>query len=206
MRIRKFAIIDHNSLTALLGLAALVLLSACSVNVKKNAEGEDKKVDIQTPFGGIHVSANADPRDIGVSLYPGAKLKEKDSEHDSKRANVDISGPGFGVKVLAMEYVSNDPPEKVIDFYRDQLKQFGSVLECRTNRHAGEEHPDAQKPDKSNNKDSKPVTCDKDNNGKTVELKVGTEDNQRIVAVEPEAKGCNFALVYVQTRGKREMI
>ena len=206
MFIRKFAIIDRNSIAAVFAVAAVLLFPACSVNVKKNAEGEGKKVDIETPLGGIHVSENADPRDIGVSLYPGAKLKEKDSEHDSKRANVNISGPGFGVKVLAIEYVSNDPPQKVIDFYRDQLKKYGSVLECRTNRHAGEERVNDHKTEKDNNKESKPVTCDKDNNGKTVELKVGTEDNQRIVAVEPEGNGCNFALVYVQAHGKREMI
>jgi len=39
-----------------------------------------------------------------------------------------------------------------------------------------------------------------------VELKVGTEDNQHIVAVEPQGKGSSFALVYVQTHGKEGMI
>ena len=34
----------------------LVLLPACSLNVKKNEKGEGEKVDIQTPVGGIHVS------------------------------------------------------------------------------------------------------------------------------------------------------
>ena len=44
-----------------------------------------------------------------------------------------------------------------------------------------------------------------ENSGPVTELKVGTEDNQHVVAVEPRdgAKGSNFALVYLHTRGKR---
>jgi hypothetical protein len=33
----------------------LLLLPACSVNVKKEANGEDKQVDIKTLVGGFHV-------------------------------------------------------------------------------------------------------------------------------------------------------
>src|SRR2546426_1050960 len=55
-------------------------------------------------------------------------------------------------------------------------------------------------------KESRKLTCDDDDSGKTVELKVGTEDNQHIVAVELQGKGSSFALVYVQTHGKEGMI
>ena len=37
-------------------MAIVLLLPACSVNVKKEKDGDDKQVDIQTPVGGIHVS------------------------------------------------------------------------------------------------------------------------------------------------------
>ena len=183
---------------------ALVLLPACSINVKKNEDGEDKKVDIETPVGGIHVSNDADVRDVGLAVYPGARKKEKDSSGDEKSANVNISGPGFGVKVVAVEYLSDDSPDKLIAYYRDQLKKYGSVLECHTSKHGSDvevnkmSHPDR--------KESKKLTCDNDDSGKTVELKVGTEDNQHIVAVEPQGKGSSFALVYVQTHGKEGMI
>lgn len=196
----------NNALMAAVVLAAALSFPACSVNVKKNAEGEDKKVDIQTPLGGIHVSTNADPRDTGLAVYPGAKLKQKDSANDSKSANVNISGPGFGVKVVALEYVSDDPPQKLIDFYKDQLRKYGTVLECHTSRHSGEENAGSDNDEHDRKSPSKPLTCDKDNRGKTVELKVGTEDNQHIVAVEPQGKGSSFALVYVRTRGKDDMI
>ena len=49
--------------------------------------------------------------------------------------------------------------------------------------------------------DSHALTCE-DSGGSTIELKVGTEENQRVVAVEPQDKGCHFALVRVQMHGE----
>ena len=187
-----------------LAVIALVLLPACSINVKKNEDGEDKKVDIETPVGGIHVSKDADVRDVGLAVYPGARKKQKDSSGDEKSANVNISGPGFGVKVVAVEYLSDDSPDKLIAYYRDQLKKYGSVLECHTSKHGGD--VGVNKMSHQDKKESRKLTCDNDDSGKTVELKVGTEDNQHIVAVEPQGKGSSFALVYVQTHGKEGMI
>ena len=39
-------------------------------------------------------------------------------------------------------------------------------------------------------------------NGNKIELKVGTKENQHIVAVEPQGNGSNFSLVFVRTHGK----
>src|SRR5712691_6017152 len=113
-----------------LAVIALVLLPACSINVKKNEDGEDKKVDIETPLGGIHVSKDADVRDVGLPVYPGARVKEKEVSGEEKSANVNLSALGFGLKVVAVEYESDDPPAKLIAYYKDQLKKYGSVLEC----------------------------------------------------------------------------
>ena len=109
-------------------LAALSLLPACSVNVKKEANGQDKQVDIKTLLGGVHVSKQADVSDIGLAVYPGARVKEKDSDGSDKSANVNISGFGYGLKVVAVEYESDDAPTKVLSFYKDQLKKYGNVL------------------------------------------------------------------------------
>ena len=113
-------------------LAALLLLPGCSVNVKKEANGQDKQVDINTLVGGVHVSKEADVSDIGLAVYPGARLREKDSDGSDKSANVNISGFGYGLKVVAVEYESDDSPAKILSFYRDQLKKYGNVLECHT--------------------------------------------------------------------------
>jgi hypothetical protein len=193
-------------LLAAIALSAVLLLPACSVNVKKNAQGDEKKVDIETPLGGIHVNEGVDARDTGLAVYPGAKPKEKDSSHDSKSANVNISGFGFGLKVVAIEYVSDDPPQKLVAYYKDELKKYGNVLECHTSKHSGDERVDSSDDDHRNKGQSRQLTCEKNDGGSTVELKVGTDDNQHIVAVEPNGKGSNFALVYVRTRGKDDII
>lgn len=187
--------IPNKSASALaLSFVVVMLLSACSVNVKKNDNGEDKNVDINTPVGGIHVSNGPDVRDTGLPVYPGARLKLKDTDGDQKNANVDISGFGFGVKVVAVEYASDDPPAKLIAYYENQLKKYGNVLQCRSNEHVNYTRS-------SDENDSK-LKCEGDNTGENVELKVGTEDNQHIVAVQPDGSGASFTLVYVRTHGK----
>jgi hypothetical protein len=45
------------------------------------------------------------------------------------------------------------------------------------------------------------LTCE-GSGGSDIELKVGRQDDQHIVAVEPEGRGSSFALVYVLTHGK----
>lgn len=179
----------------LLGIAsaAIVLLAACSINVKKEKNGQDKQVDIRTPIAGIHVSKDVNAEDVGIALYPGATLRAKDNGED-KSANVNLSGFGFGLKVVALEYESKDAPEKVVAFYKDQLKRYGDVLVCHTaglNVNAGVHK----------HSDSNELACEGDS-GHDVELKVGTKDNQHIVAVEPSGSGSNFSLVYVRTHGK----
>ena len=174
-------------------VAAFLVLSACSINVKKDQNGQEKQVDISSPVGGIHVSKGVNPEDVGIALYPGATLKEK-GNGENKSANVNLSSFGFGLKVVALEYESQDSPEKVVAFYKDQLKKYGSVLVCHTthrNVHSGfKKHHDSNE-----------LTCDGDE-GRDIELKVGTADNQHIVAVEPSGTGTNFSLVYVRTHGK----
>ncbi len=180
----------------LLLATALLLLTACSVNVKKDNNGEDKNVDITTPFGGIHVNNNADARDTGLPVYPGARLKPKNGDHDEKSANVNISAGGYGLKVVAIEYLTDDAPSKVIAYYQDQLKKYGKVLLCH-NSHGS---------NYSYNGDSDDLKCEGDNKGKSTELKAGTKGNQRIVAVDPQGNGSDFALVYVRMRGKEDTI
>lgn len=178
----------------MLALGCALMLSACSINARKGENGEDKKVDISTPIGGIHVSKEADPGDVGLPLYPGAHLKQKDSG-DDQSANVNISGFGFGIKVVALEYESDDAPDKIIKFYQEPLKKYGAILVCHTSGF------DVNTDMKTGNEKSHELTCES-SNGNNTELKVGTKENQHIVAVKPEGKGTDFSLVYVRTHGK----
>jgi hypothetical protein len=193
MRRTKFQIVRMLAL----GFAtfSVALLAACSVNVKKQKDGEDKQVDINTPVGGIHVSKDANVADVGVAVYPGARLKQNDSDGNDKSANVNISSFGFGLRVVALEYESNDAPAKLIAYYKDELKKYGKVLECHTS------HFDVDPDVDSSDHGSKELTCE-GSSGNNVELKVGTKANQHIVAVKPEGKGSSFSLVYVRTHDK----
>jgi hypothetical protein len=189
------------SLTIAAMLATLALLLGCSVSVKDHGDNGDSKVDINTPVGAIHVDQNADARDTGLSVYPGARLKPKSNDGDKKSANVNMSAFGFGLKVVALEYESDDPPAKVIAFYQDQLKRYGNVLQC----HNGAFKIDDDVPVVGGKKGyvvGGKLKCDSDDSGNKVELKAGTDDNQHIVTVDPEGKGSDFAIVWLRFRGK----
>lgn len=179
--------------------AGWLTVLACTVDVK-DRNGDNSKVDIQTPVGGMHIDEAANVKDTGLAVYPGARKKEK-TGNDSKSANVNISSSFFGVKVVALEYESDDPPTKVQAFYQDQLKKFGQVVECHTDKHGGDLSVKA-----GLNSTAGKVRCEGNNTGNVVELKVGTEDNQHLVSIEPQANGTDFALVYVLTRGKEGTI
>ncbi len=189
-------------LASALAIAWLAALPACSINVKKADNGEEKKVDIETPVGGIHVSKGADARDTGLPVYPGAKPKDINETGEEKSANVNISAGMFGLRVVAIEFLSDDPPEKVATYYKDQLKKYGAILECHTsNRHRDSGDVDVHL-GKSDKKDGSQLSCEQDS-GTTLELKVGTRQNQHLVSISPQdkGKGTDFALVYVQTHG-----
>lgn len=176
-------------------------LLACTVSVKDHGDDGAKKVDISTPVGGIHVDENADVRDTGLPVYPGARPKPKSDDGDKKSANVNLSAFGYGLKVVALEYESDDPPAKVIAFYQDQLKKYGSVLQCHSSHGKMDDDVPAVGGKKGYVVGGK-LKCDNDDNGKTVELKAGTDENQHIVSVDPEGKGSDFAIVWLRLRGK----
>jgi hypothetical protein len=185
----------------------LLLVVALPV-VAQDSGTRNKNLDITSPVGDLHIGNDADARKAGLPLYPGArpkpdsqnKDKDKDKDKDSDQANLSLLTEAFGMKLVVAKYDSDDDPAKIIDFYRDKLKKYGKVLECHSEKHGGDVEADVDSKDSSENKQLK---CD-ENSGPVTELKVGTEDNQHIVAIEPRdaGKGSTFALVYLRTRGK----
>jgi hypothetical protein len=105
------------------------------------------------------------------------------------------------MKLIIAKYESDDPPAKIVDFYRGKLKKYGKVLECHSQKHGGDVNMHEDSKDSNHGKELK---CD-ENSGPITELKVGTEDDQHVVAIEPRDAGkrSTFALVYLHTRGKR---
>lgn len=174
-------------------VAALLMLPGCSIDAHDKGKSGEAHVDIKSPVGDLHVSEQADIHDAGISLYPGAKPAPKDDSDDKKSANVNLSLPGFSLKVVAAEFTSDDAPDKLIAYYDKDLQKYGKPIQCHGEWTGG--HVES-----SNHGDdgSKPVSCKNSGSGNSIELKVGTEGNQHIVAVKPSGSGTRFALAYVR--------
>jgi hypothetical protein len=183
-------------LTIAFALAATLTVPA----IAQDSDNQNKNFDIRSTVGDLHVGSDADARKAGLPLYPGARLKSEGDDKDNDRANLSVLTEAFGMKLVVASYESDDAPGKIIDFYRDKLKKYGKVLECHSQKHGG----DVEVHDDKDSKNGKELKCDQ-NSGPVTELKVGTEDNQHLVAIEPRdaGKGSTFALVYLRTRGKR---
>jgi hypothetical protein len=197
IKVREFShkLARHVGTKVALGalVAAICILPACTINANDKAADGEKHVDIKSPIGDLHVSEDADIRDAGLTLYPGAKPAPKDDGDDKKSANVNLSLPGFSLKVVAAEFVSDDAPEKVIAFYNKDLNKYGKPIQCNGGWNGG--HVNSTMDDKNGNK---PVSCDSNSKGDAIELKVGTEGNQHIVSVKHGGNGSRFALVYLR--------
>jgi hypothetical protein len=182
----------HRIAALLLAVPGLWLLTACSIQVS-DKDKDKQKVDIQTPIANLKVDTSTQATDNGIPVYPGAKPREADKNGDNHRANVNIGGLGFGLKVIAAEYETPDSPEKVRAFYEDKLKQFGAVLVCQGHSSDNDVSAHGDGDDK--------LTC-KDAHGTGWELKVGTQHNQHLVAIEPRDSGTRFGTVLIQIHGK----
>lgn len=176
----------------LLGSLLLVGSLGCSIHASKDQSGKDKDVDIRTPFGSLSVHKGAgDTKDLGLPLYPGSTAKQEKGNDDDD--NVNISSSIFGLKVIVQKFRSDDSPDKVLGFYQKEMGKYGKVITCNGGGNMGFHHHDSDSP----------VSCDNDGDHDheyRQELKVGTQNNQHVMAVKPSGKGSEFVLVFVRAK------
>jgi hypothetical protein len=172
-------------LTLVAAAFALVATTGCGIDVHEAERG--KSVDIKSVLGHVSVRTNVDNADTGLPVYPGAQPRRERGEDDS--ANVNVSSRWFGVRVVAAKYQSDDPNEKILEFYRHEMKTYGSITECRGNV------------DFRGSGGHRRAVCKENSSSDEVQLVTGSEDRQRVVAVKPRAGGSEFSLVFVNTRG-----
>lgn len=187
------------------GAVALLLLaggiSGCSVHVDKGANGEEKSVQVDTPFGGVHVNTNqTTAADLGLPAYPGAQIV---TDHgNDKSADVHMGFGQWELRVKAVNYLAPDSQAKVEDFYKKALGRYGDVISCENDKPVG-----------TPVSTSEGLTCADDHhtqvNGRAdgheypseqngFELKAGSERHQHIVAFESAPSGqARFSLVAV---------
>jgi len=180
-------------MTRQLALCLILVLSLPALAQKSDTP--DKPLDVRSSIGDLHVGKDADAQKAGLPLYPGARTKK---DEDSDPLNFGLLTESFGLQLVVAKYESDDPPARIIAYYQDKLKKYGKVLACdNANDDSNVRGDDDQEL-------SKPLKCEGDNKGPVRELKVGTEGNARIVAIEPRdnGKGTTFTIVYVHRRGK----
>jgi tRNA threonylcarbamoyladenosine modification (KEOPS) complex Pcc1 subunit len=105
----------------LIVVAAVVVLGALAIgtltliglriarHTRVTQRGEN--VRVETPFGTVNTNPSDVSRDLGVELYPGARMIK------SNAANVQMAG----MHTVAAEFESDDSADKVADFYKSKF-------------------------------------------------------------------------------------
>jgi len=176
----------------LMASLAALLLGACSINVD-DKDKQNPKVDIHTPIADVKVNTDEKAADNGIPVYPGAHLRPTENG-DKHAANVNIGAMGYGLKVVAAEYETDDSPEKVKAFYQDKLKTYGNVLVCNGHSGGSDIHIESKDADTT-------LNC-KGVHGEGWEVKSGSSENEHMVSIEPRGSGTRFGTVWIQAHGK----
>lgn len=180
----------------LAGLALATGIAGCRIHVDKDSNGQEKNVQVDTPFGGVHVNTNQiTAADLGLPVYPGAEIV-KDNEHD-KSADVNMGFGEWTLRVRAVNYATADSRDQVTAFYKKALGRYGDVITCQGNAPVGT--PIAT---------SEGLNCNDENHGNVkindkdfgshggFQLKAGSKRHQHIIGFEDPLDGkTRFALV-----------
>jgi hypothetical protein len=180
------------------GLALAAGMAGCRIQTEKGPNGEDKKVQIDTPFGGIHVNTDqTTAADLGLPVYPGATLVKGDGDH--KSADVRLGFGEWELRVKAVSYQTPDSEEKVTAFYKKALGRYGDVITCQDKAPVGKPTATSEGlncADGGKNANVKIDQGDYHVGTGGLELKAGSKRHQHIVGFENPKEGkTRFALV-----------
>jgi len=177
-----------------IGLVAIAGIVGCRVHVDKDSNGKEKTVQVDTPFGGVHVNTDqVSASDLGLPVYPGAEPVRGDDKH--KSADVHLGFGEWQLRVRAVSYATPDSEEKVAEFYKKSLGRFGDVVTC-----------EGKSPVGTPTVTSEGLTCEDNGHTKVgdqdfgshdgLQLKAGSKRHQHIVGFESPRDGkTRFALV-----------
>jgi hypothetical protein len=180
------------------GLALAAGLAGCRVHVDKDANGQEKKVQVDTPFGGVHVNTDQTTAvDLGLPVYPGAVVVKGDGDH--KSADVHLGFGQWKLRVQTVSYESSDSEEKVVAFYKKALGRYGDVITCQGDSPVGTPTVTAEGLGCADEKKGGNVKINRHDYGTdkdSLELKAGSRRHQHIVGFEnPKDSKPRFVLV-----------
>lgn len=184
-----------------LATGVLIALAGCRVRSSSGTNGDEKRVQVDTPFGGIHVNTDTTTAaDIGLPVYPGASVATDAADH--KSANVEMGFGPWQLRVKVARYRTPDAEGKVEDFYRKALKRYGDVIECVDHKPVGtpattKEGLTCADSGKSANGNTNGFVVDSDADSR-MELRAGSPHHQHIVGIDIPKNGqpgSHFGLV-----------
>ena len=178
--------------TALLSIGVLSI--GCSIAVDKNKSGNDKNVKIETPLGGLHVTSDSTTAaDVGLPVYPGAKLSSKKDKDGDKSADIHFGFGDWQFRLKVVKYETSDSQDEVLAFYKKALGRYGDVIQCSGHNAVG-----------SPTVTNEGLTCDDSGKSHQVNLdmnqslKAGSKHHQHIVGIEKtDGPGTVFSLVEI---------
>jgi hypothetical protein len=180
------------------GLALAAGMAGCRVNVDKGVNGQDKKVQVDTPFGGVHVNTDqTTAEDLGLPVYPGATVAQGEGDH--KSADVHLGFGEWELRVRTVSYETSDSEDKVTAFYKKALGRYGDVITCQGNSPVGKPVATSEGLTCAEDKQGGNVKIDRHDYGTgkdSLELKAGSRRHQHIMGFEgSKDKQTRFALV-----------
>jgi len=189
----------RKTLAVVAGLLLVAGMAGCRVHTQKDANGHDKNVAIDTPFGGVHVNSDQTTAgDLGLPVYPGAEPSKDTDHHES--ADVRLGFGEWQLRVKVASYESPDPQDKILAFYKQAMSRYGSVITCDGNQPVGQ--PAATNEGLTCQDDSKGVNINmgkKDEATKHfdgLQLRAGSKHHQHIVGFEKtNASRSRFSLI-----------
>lgn len=196
----------RNSIAHTAGVLACLALfagvSGCRIHVDKDKNGEEKNVQVDTPFGGLHVNSDqTTAADLGLPVYPGAQIVT-DNDND-KSADVHMGFGEWELRVKVVNYAVADGEDKVVAFYKKALDRYGDVISCQDGAPVGTPKTTAEGLT-CNQKSTVNVEVDnRSANGgvgaeKGFQLKAGSVRHQHIVALGSSAPGeTRFSLMAI---------
>jgi hypothetical protein len=179
-------------------LALMAGIAGCRIHVDKGANGEDKKVQVDTPFGGVHVNTDQlTASDLGLPVYPGAEAVRGDEKH--KSADVHLGFGEWTLRVRVVTYATGDSREQVTTFYKKALGRYGDVITCQGHTPVGTPTVTSEGLTCADDNKNANVQIDRGDYGTredSLELKAGSKRHQHIVGFKDSKEGkTQFALV-----------
>ena len=176
------------------GFASSVLFAAALTlgGASSSAQNSDFKLE-------LHADSHGSAADVGLPMYPGATLDNKDSDNNSA-ADLGFTFGDTRFRLIVAKYVTKDSPDSVLSFYRKPLSQYGDVLECSLGKPVGNRTATKSGLTCSDDKESHVTVSNDTTIPGQREIRAGSPHRYRIVGFEDSEHGLTrFALVYIET-------